>query len=141
MNKEILKQYKDLQHEIFKLNKRLQKLKKYKIEHDFVSGSNTEFPYQRITIDLEGYADNSEKINKTQRLLEKRLKEYQELRLTIEEFIADIFDSRTRLIFEYRYINSWSWQRISMKLGSHDESYARKIHDRYLARVDNKCLQ
>lgn len=62
----------------------------------------------------------------------RRIRRCKKLRLEIEEFIEGIEDSRTRLIFELRYIHGKSWVYISNKLGSSNESYARKSHDRYL---------
>lgn len=54
--------------------------------------------------------------------------------MQIQYFIANIEDSRTRLVFELRYIEGKSWVYISKQLGSSNESYARKSHDRYIAR-------
>lgn len=54
------------------------------------------------------------------------------LRHDIEKFIAGIDDSRTRMVFERRYIDGWSWLKISMSMGGTGESYSRNIHDRYL---------
>lgn len=65
-------------------------------------------------------------------VLKKRQEKCLDLKLEIEKYIADIDDSRTRQIFEYRYIYRWTWQRISKKMGSNDASYSRKVHDRYL---------
>ena len=52
--------------------------------------------------------------------------------MQIQYFIANIEDSRTRLVFELRYIKGKSWVYISNNLGSSNESYARMIHNRYL---------
>lgn len=43
-----------------------------------------------------------------------------------------IKDSRTRLAFELRYIEGWSWKKMSMYMESMNESYVRMIHNRYL---------
>ena len=52
----------------------------------------------------------------------------------LQAYINDIEDSELRHIFTLRYIHAYSWQRIACALGGHDESYARKKHDRYLAK-------
>ncbi len=50
----------------------------------------------------------------------------------LQAYINDIEDSELRHIFTLRYIHAYSWQRIALSLGGHDESYARKKHDRYI---------
>ena len=55
------------------------------------------------------------------------------MKLEIEEFISSIPDSRTRRVFQYRYIDNLNWYQIARRLGKYDESYPRKvIHDKYL---------
>ena len=130
IKKEDLLQYEYLKKEIIVLER---KLKKYKenVVRDKVTGSNNEFPYQLIHITIEGY-ENSLYCRKLQDSIKKRYKKCLELKIQIEQFIESIDDSRTRLIFELRYIEGYKWQKISKELGAYDESYARKIHDRYL---------
>ena len=132
MKKEILKQYSDLKHEVYRLEKRINKLQQQNIEHDFVVGSNSEFPYQLVQISIEGIADNTDRIHRLEGILRKRKEHAEELQLQVEEFIATIKDSRTRMIFEDRYVHCKSWVAISRKFGSCHESYSRKLHDRYL---------
>ncbi|NLY08869.1 MAG: hypothetical protein GXZ11_03065 [Tissierellia bacterium] len=129
MTKETLKNYTDLKYEIYRIEKRLEKLKNT-VEHDSVTGSNPEFPYQPIQIHIQGYATS--RIQRLEKILLQRKEQAEGQRLEIEEFIASIEDSRTRIIFEMRYIENKSWMSISRKFGSCDESYARKRHDRYL---------
>lgn len=135
MTKEELVQYQDLKKEIASLEKRIEdtKAKEYQMEYDRVSGSNTEFPYQPMTIPIEGIVGTSEKVKKLERLLQIRKDKCETLIIKIEEFICGIPDSRTRRVFEMRYFNGWSWQRIAGNINSGDESYPRKeIHDKYL---------
>ena len=131
MQKEKLVQYKDLEREIIKLEKRIEK-EKTKIEHDKVQGSNTEYPYNLLHLNIEGVVFDDENTKKLYKILNDRHDKTAKLKLEIEVWIASIPDSRTRQVFEMRYIDNASWQRISNSLGSHDESFARKIHDRYL---------
>ena len=132
MKKEILKQYSDLKHEVYRLEKRINKLRQRNIEHDRVSGSNSEFPYQLVQITIEGVPNNSDRIHRLEGILRKRKGHVEELQLQVEEFIASIPDSRTRMIFEDRYVHCKGWVAISRKFGSVHESYSRKLHDRYL---------
>ncbi|WP_138158761.1 hypothetical protein [Peptoniphilus catoniae] len=130
MEKTQLMQYIYLQKEIKNLEKKIKKLEG-SIVRDRVKGSNTEFPYQEIHIQIEGY-ENSPYYRRLKRTLNKRYKKCIELEMQIQDFISSIEDSRTRLVFELRYIEGKSWVYISKQLGSSNESYARMIHNRYL---------
>lgn len=138
--KNLLKQYNDLIIEIKDIESRITKLqnKQIKIEFDKVKGSNNEFPYEPRSFTIEGYnyseADKKEeRLIKYNNLLCKRKQKCEDLKLQIEEFIFSIPDSRTRRVFQYRYIENLSWQAIAMRIGKVHESYPRKdIHDKYL---------
>lgn len=128
MLQEVLKQYKDICKEIKELEKRIKNLEN-KIETDKVKGSNAEFPYQARSFTIEGLASTSELID----LLGRRKSRCEKLKVRIEEFISDIPDSRTRRVFQYRYMDNLSWQTIAIRLGKVHESYPRRdIHDKYL---------
>ena len=64
-----------------------------------------------------------------------RINKCENLKLEIETWIANIDDSVARLVFDMRYLEGTSWRRISMSLGSYNESTARMIHDRYLKKA------
>lgn len=132
MDKKTLSQYRDLQREIKHLKKRLEKLKSEDYVFDRVSGSNPHFPYQQIAFHIEGEVNNSNKVEKLKNILSSRINKVNRLQLEIEEWICNIPDSRTRMIFEMRYIENKSWIYISRKFGSNNESYARMVHDRHL---------
>lgn len=124
----LLKQYKDLCREIKELENYIKKLENRNVS-DIVTGSNNEFPYQIMNFKLEGLA-HTDKLREV--LVERKVK-CEQLKIKIEEFISDIPDSRTRQVFQYRYIDGLSWLQIARKIGKYDESYPRKvIHDRYL---------
>ena len=132
MTKEQLGQYKCLCLEIKELENRLNKLKRQEVS-DKVIASASDFPYNQYQLKIQGYEDDKY-IEKIRARLIRRIRRCKKLRLEIEEFIEEIEDSRIRLIFELRYIQCKSWVYISNKLGSSNESYARKSHDRYIAR-------
>ncbi len=141
--KELLQQYTDLQAEIRDLENRISKLQNQaeKIEHDFVKGSHGEFPYTPRTFHIEGVSDRRQKrLARLRKLLAKRKEKCEEMKLQIEEFIDAIPDSRTRRVFQYRYIDELPWLEIAFKIGRHDESYPRKvIHDKYLEGLEGRC--
>lgn len=140
VTKELLKQYNDLKVEIRELDIRIKKLenKESQIEKDSVVGSSKYFPYvqRKFTIEGYNYLEEDKKHSKTLRLKEllyQRKSKCEDMKLLIEEFINNIPDSKTRRVFQYRYIDNLSWCSIAMKINKSDESYPRKIiHDKYL---------
>ena len=124
----LLKQYKDLCREINELeNNYIKKLENRNVS-DIVTGSNNEFPYQIMSFKVEGLA-HTDKLREV--LVERKVK-CEQLKIKIEDFISNIPDSRTRRVFQYRYIDGLTWQQVSRRIGGYEESYPRKIHDRYL---------
>ena len=53
----------------------------------------------------------------------------------LEEYISSVNDSRMRQILSLRYRRGLSWQRIAFIMNESDESYPRRIHDRYLKQI------
>lgn len=127
MDKETLENYRYLKKEIRQLERRISRLRTPL--SDAVRASNTEFPYQEIHIRIEGEDPRKSSL---ELILQKRLDACVDKVIEIERFISSIEDSRTRMIFQRRYVDGWSWQKISMRMGSMDESYARKICERAL---------
>lgn len=131
--KKLLAQYTDLNAEIKDLEKRIDKLSNFKVEHDKVVGSDSEFPYIKRSFTIEGYnIQDLDRLNELKDLLVDRKNKCEEMKLEIEKFISSIPDSRTRRIFQYRYIDGLTWLQIAMRMNKVHESYPRKIHDRYL---------
>lgn len=134
--KKLLTQYTNLQAEIKDLEKRIKKLENFKVEHDKVVGSDSEFPYRPRSFKIEGYnIRDIDRLNKLKEVLIERKIKCEELKLHIEKFISNIPDSRTRRIFQYRYIDGLTWLQIAMRMNKVHESYPRKIHDRYLENI------
>lgn len=130
MTKEQLGQYRCLCLEIKELENRLNNLKTQEVT-DKVLASASDFPYNQYELKIKGYEDDKY-IEKIRVRLIRRIRRCKKLRLEIEEFIDGIEDSRTRLVFQLRYIEGKSWVYISRQLGSSNESYARMIHNRFL---------
>ena len=127
MDAETLKEYRYLKREIKSLQERIKLLKP--TVSDTVRASNTEFPYQEIHIQIEGEDPRKSSL---ELILQKRLDACIDKVIEIERFISSIEDSRIRMIFQRRYVDGWSWAKISMSLGSGSEAYARMIHNRYI---------
>lgn len=131
MDAATLKEYRYLKREIKSLQKRIEHLNSTLT--DRVRASNSEFPYQEIHIRIEG--EDPRKSN-LELILQKRLDACVDKVIEIERFISSIEDSRTRMVFQRRYVDGWSWQKISMSMGSGSEAYARMVHNRFLTRKE-----
>lgn len=138
--KKLLTQYNSLIREIKDLEKRIKKLENFKVEHDKVTGSNSEFPYQPRSFTIEGYnIQDVDRVNRLKKLLIKRKNKCENMKLEIEKFITEIPDSLTRRVFRYRYIDELNWQAIAMRIGKVHESYPRRdIHDKYLGGLEDE---
>ena len=136
--KDLLRQYNSLVDEIKDLEKRIANCKNVKLERDSVKGSNPYFPYEPRTFTIEGYGIvDTERLEKLETLLAERKNQCEDMKLEIEKFISDIPDSRTRRVFQYRYVDGLSWLQIARRIGKYEESYPRKvIHDKYLEGLD-----
>ena len=137
ITKELLKQYCDLQKEIKELEQKIERLrnKRAQIVSDSVKGSSKCFPYIERTFIVTGIEQinyKEQQIEKLSNILFKRRAKCKEMALEIEEFINTIPNSKTRRIFSLKYGERLNWIQISRMTGGYEESYARKIHDRYL---------
>lgn len=131
MDKETLENYRYLKKEIRQLERRINRL--HTPLSDRVTASNTEFPYQPIHVRIEGVDIKKQALEE---ILRKRLAACLDETIRIEDFISSIDDSRTRMIFQKRYIDGWSWLKISRSMGSGSEAYARMVHNRFLTRKE-----
>lgn len=136
MTKKELLQYRYLLIEIKELEN---KIKNYegKIVTDKVQSSQREFPYTQYELKIQGVED-SLYIKKLREKLFYRIEKCKKLKVDIENFINNIEDSRTRLVFQLRYVEGRSWVYISRQLGSSNESYARMIHNRAIIQIKDK---
>lgn len=136
MTKEELIEYRDLQREIKRLQKRIENLKDVNQGRvsDIVKGSSIEFPYTQHPIQVEGFdaASRNCHITRMEGLFKARKEKSIAQSVDIAEFICDIEKVKIRTIFEYRYYDLLTWQQIANKIGVTDESYPRRIHDKYL---------
>ncbi|NLZ54653.1 MAG: RNA polymerase subunit sigma-24 [Thermoanaerobacteraceae bacterium] len=127
------------------LNKEIELLKKqiaeaeYAIEKrtavDTVSGSNSEWPYQRRTFRIEGIDMKwyEKRLKRLKRKLKRRLEELMEKREEIEEYISTVPDSLIRQILTLRYVNGLSWQQIAVHVGGGNTADSvRMMHNRFL---------
>lgn len=135
MTKEQLCEYRELQKEIKRLQARIEKLKDRNEGYaaDVVKGSSIEFPYTQHPILVEGFDAEKKQasISRFKELLSKRVEKSMNRSIEIAEFICNIESVKIRTIFEYRYYDLMTWQQIAYKIGVTDESYPRRIHDKF----------
>lgn len=129
MDKQRLLQYRILKLEIEDLEDKLQNVKT-KLVMDKVQASAIEYPYNLYSLKICGLEEDAY-TQRLQLMLRRRIRKCKSVRLEIEDYIDSIQDARIRYVFTKRYIDGWTWIKISMRLGSTNEAYARILHDRF----------
>lgn len=122
MTKERLKQYRDLVLEQKKLKEDIEKLRA-KCEGGAIILSD--MPKGGVPPD---YA--TELVDAIRKMVQIEAAIHSEI-VSIEEFIAIIPESRTRLIFRHRYIDGIKWEEIADNM-NYNVSHIRRLHDNYL---------
>jgi len=83
-----------------------------------VTGSSRNFPYTEVrTSVLMDEPKEMDEIDKQIRIREKRREQVEKLITEIEQFIAEIPDSRDRQIFELIYIDGKKQREVAEKVG------------------------
>ena len=118
MTKERLRQYCSLVREIDELKERIERLRA-KCESGAIIITDT----PRGGAPPDYMSELLDAISKL-RIIESRL--LSEM-VAIEEYISQIQDSTTRMIFRYRYIQGMKWEDIADKVHYHVR-YVKKIH-------------
>jgi len=122
MDKRELSQLKHLIKEIEYLKKQLDAAE-YQVEtsmaSDVVSGSSSDWPYIKHTIKISGVdiKDYEQKVKRLRNQLKRRIDELMDKAAEMQEYIASIEDSETRLILQCRFINGLTWEQIEAETG------------------------
>lgn len=69
-------------------------------------------------------------------LLERRRLACMEELGRLYAFIDDLPDSRLRMIFTARYVDGLSWLQVAFRIGEADEQVPRRLHNKFLAKLD-----
>lgn len=133
--KESIKQYNDIIRGIKDLEKRVNKMRAESREViDSVKGSSPTFPYTEHTCIVRG-TEQSERLKRREKLLTERKKELEQLRDDLEEYInTEIKEERIRQIFQYRYIDGFSWVKIAFRMNGTEDAI-RMEHIRFLKKL------
>ncbi len=129
-----LSQLNDLRIEISELQFKIEKLEKKGIVIGNVEASYKKPPYTKHNISIEASDPRYiNKMNDLKQTLQLRLNNLLELQNEIEKFISGLPTSRLRRIFELRYINQFSWQKIAYTIGGYaTKDSVRMEHDRFM---------
>jgi len=128
-----LNQYKAIKHEIADLNRRISETKQGEVmSFGTVKGSSKYFPYTPQNFHVSGIdpadADKrQEQITELLMLREVQRDELMKKQVEIENYIAGIKDSTTRMIFRLYFIDGLSQWQIAKKLGYEQSSISQKI--------------
>lgn len=122
MDKKKLSQLRPLKKEIELIDRKLDRL--YERQENVpvvmgkVTGSSKDFPYTEVrTSVLMPEPKEADEIEKQIRIREKRREQVESLITEIEQFIAEIPDSRDRQIFELRYIEELTMKKVGERVG------------------------
>jgi DNA-directed RNA polymerase specialized sigma24 family protein len=138
MTKDKLEQFTNLKREIDYINKKISVLESKDIPEarDVVKASSKDWPYIEGRVSVEGYDESanikrSRSVERLRVVLKNRLNSARQTEAEIEEFIAGIRDSRTRMMFQYRYIDSLTYEKIGDMMHC-DRTTVERTIDRYL---------
>ena len=122
MDKKKLSQLRPLKKELQMIDRKLDRL--YERQENVpvvmgkVTGSSKDFPYTEVrTSVLMDEPKEADEIEKQIRIREKRREQVESLITEIEQFIAEIPDSRDRQIFELRYIEELTMKKVGERVG------------------------
>ena len=133
--KKKIKEYNDIRRGIKDLEVRIKKING-QIVQDGVKGSSPTFPYVQHTCIVEGQ-ENSTRLKKRKKLLKKKQEELKLIKFELEEYINSSIDNeRFRQLLEYKYIDEYSWIKISHKLGGTiPDTTLRKEFERFMKEI------
>lgn len=132
MDKKKLSQLRPLKKELELIDKKLDRLydrqENVPVVLGKVVGSSKNFPYTevRTTVQMDEPKEADE-IDKQIRIREKRREQVEKLITEIEQFIAEIPDSRDRQIFELIYIDGKKQREVAESMGVERSSVSKKI--------------
>lgn len=135
MTKERLKNYIFLNGELKDLEMQRERLEKQlsNTVSDIVKGSSSEFPYTQRTMKISG--QDTKKQKKIYNLIDRIDEQIDKInteRQYIMHWIDTITESRMRRLMRYKYIENYSWVKISFKLNYSSADAARMAHDRFI---------
>ena len=129
--KKDLEDYNAIELEISELESKIEKIQAEKEILAAVDGSMKNYPYTKVHYKFNAINPKyTDELNKYLDILKER-KLTQLIRTNkVEEFLNELPTSRLRLIFEYKYIEQFTWRKIAYILGGTEDS-VRKEYERF----------
>lgn len=132
MDKKKLSQLRPLKKELELIDKKLDRLydrqENVPVVLGKVVGSSKDFPYTEVrTSVLMDEPKEADEISKQIRIRKQRREQVESLITEIEQFIAEIPDSRDRQIFELIYIDGKKQREVAESMGVERSSVSKKI--------------
>ena len=121
MDKRILEDYIDACENIKDIEKNIQQLRKRKntVVRDSVSGSNPNFPYEKMTFKIQGarfnYTDE-DRLRAEEAILEEGKAKAEELKLQVEQWMNTI-PNRMQRIIRYKIFDGMTWEQVASRIG------------------------
>lgn len=112
MNKEQLRQYRHLNHEVNLIQEQINNIK---YECAVVTASDREFPYCQHAEIVGGVPSTSGQMKRWK--LEQRKARIQKRLDQVEQFIYHVDDSLIRQLLIYRYMKGLKWNEIAARMG------------------------
>lgn len=137
--KDKLNQLKDIEKGIYELDYKIKKLEKEGYKLAPVQESRRRPPFGKHDIIIEAQSlETRDKINRYKYSLQTRMNNLLTMQIEISEFINTLPSVRLQRIFEYKYMNHYSYRKIAYIVGGTEESI-RKEHDRFLQDYMRLC--
>lgn len=141
MNKEILKQYRDMAVEIKDIKRRIhdlwRQINSLGVVSDSVKGTRRDGTYGSIRITgypIHEYSKKKESLNKNAELLETKETDLLRLMAQVEKYIESIPNSELRTMFRLYYMDGLTWVQVAHKMNA---MYPK----RRLSYTENSCKQ
>lgn len=132
MDKKKLSQLRPLKKELQMIDRKLDRL--YERQENVpvvmgkVTGSSKDFPYTEVRTSVPmDEPKEADEIEKQIRIREKRREQVESLITEIEQFIAEIPDSRDRQIFELIYIDGKKQREVANEIGLERSVVSKRI--------------
>jgi hypothetical protein len=132
MTRQDLKQLRYLKREIRLLQEQITAVES-EIVTDKVTGSDPEHPWtDRAFIIRVLPGERNEKLLRLRERLERRMKDLQDMRAEIFEWVESIEDSLLRQIIILRHVNGLGWRQVAREIGGGNTAESvRQLHSRF----------
>ena len=119
INKQILRDYIDVCELIKETELDISRMRKIEIEHAKVTGSNPDFPYQKMSFHVSGTTEtylDAESVKREKKLLMKQKQQAEELKHEIEKWMNTI-PARMQRIIRMKYFEEKTWEEVATNIG------------------------